>query len=220
MSANLTTGGDQTAFRRGIRPPTRRPRWVTVLAVLMLLAGARLFLGSLTDLRRLVTGRSMAEIRLDGSGRRRSGSAHPRADRPRRGGGSGSSGRSQGAGCSPSGAGAGVSFRRGSGVFRRSSGSPCQRACRPGPGWLCTWAAGYSCSRWCAGVADTVPVLQQVAAQAHARAGDAPPASADLAQLASTLMIQVPLLSARAGRLVQRPVPCHLRWTPRPPVLQ
>ncbi len=32
----------------------------------MLLAGARLFLGSLTDLRRLVTGRSMAEIPLDG----------------------------------------------------------------------------------------------------------------------------------------------------------
>ena len=67
MSANQ---GPQEGWRRPSgetsRPPTRRPRWVTVLAVLMLLAGARLFLGSLTDLRRLATGRSMAEVSLDG----------------------------------------------------------------------------------------------------------------------------------------------------------
>jgi hypothetical protein len=51
------------------------------------------------------------------------------------------------------------------------------------------------------GVAGAVPVLQQVAAQAHARAGDTPPASVDLAQLASTLMVQVPLLTSSLGVL-------------------
>jgi hypothetical protein len=49
------------------------------------------------------------------------------------------------------------------------------------------------------GVARAVPVLQEVAAKAHARTGDAPPALADLAQLTSTLMVQVPLLSSALG---------------------
>jgi hypothetical protein len=51
------------------------------------------------------------------------------------------------------------------------------------------------------GVADAVPVLQQVAAKAHTRTGDSPPTAADLAQLASTLVIQVPMLSATLGVL-------------------
>jgi hypothetical protein len=44
----------------------RRPRWATILAVLMLLVGARLFLGSLTDFRQLLTGQSMTDLPLEG----------------------------------------------------------------------------------------------------------------------------------------------------------
>ena len=67
MSANQgSRDGTKRPSGEASRLPTRRPRWVTVLAMLMLLAGARLFLGSLTDLRRLATGRSMADVRMDG----------------------------------------------------------------------------------------------------------------------------------------------------------
>jgi hypothetical protein len=158
----------------------RRPRWVTVLAVLMLLTGASLFFGGLTDLRRLATGRSMADVRMEGLADADKevlirgqlaldalgflfAVAAVFSDDPR-------AGRA-----SVLAAWAGTAVYGGMGAFvlvvvRK-------------------------------GVADALPVLQQVAAKVHARTGDAPPSPADLAQLASTLMIQMPLLSAALGVL-------------------
>jgi hypothetical protein len=46
-----------------------------------------------------------------------------------------------------------------------------------------------------------VPVLLEVAGKAYARAGDAPPAPADLAHLASTLVFQIPLFATTLGFL-------------------
>ena len=183
------------------RPPSRRPRWVTVLAVLMLLAGAGLFLGSLTDLRRLVTGRSMADVRMEGLADANQevllrgqlaldeavDRAHPIAARVKAGARL---------------ALALVLFFAVAAVF---SDDP--RACRASvlAGWagmaLHVGSGAFLLGVVSKGVADAVPVLQQVAAKAHARTGDSPPAAADLAQLASTLMIQVPLLSAALGVL-------------------
>jgi hypothetical protein len=167
----------------------------------MLLAGARLFLGSLTDLRRLVTGRSMAEIPLEGLADADQevlirgqialdeavDRAHPVAARVQAAArlalalvlffavAAVFSDDPRARRASVLAAWAGMALHLGSGVF------------------LLTVVRG--------GMADVVPVLQQVAAKAHARAGDAPPASADLAQLASTLTIQVPLLSTALGVL-------------------
>jgi hypothetical protein len=202
MSANQ---GPRDGWRRPsgetARPPRRRPRWVTVLAVLMLLAGARLFLGSLTDLRRLATGRSMAEVSLDGLADANQeilirgqialdeavDRAHPVAawvqDVTRF-------------------ALALVFLFAVAAVF---SDDP--RAGRASV--VAAWSAMalhvgsgvFLLAVVRKGVASALPVLQLVAAKAHARSGDAPPAPADLEQLASTLMIQVPLLTAALGVL-------------------
>jgi hypothetical protein len=167
----------------------------------MLLAGARLFLGSLTDLRRMVTGRSMAEVRLEGladadqevliRGQLALDEAvdrsHPVAATVQAAArlalalvflfavAAVFSDDPRGRRASVLAAWAGMALHVGSGVF------------------VLTVVRG--------GVADAVPVLQQVAAKAHARTGDAPPTAATLAQLASTLMIQVPLLAAALGVL-------------------
>jgi len=179
--------------------PTRRPRWLTALTVLMLLMGARLFLGSLTDLRRLVTGRSMVEVSLEGLADANQellirgqlaldeavDRAHPVAAELK----------------------AGVRFLLAllllfavAAVF---SSDP--RAGRVGR------AAGWGGMAYYLGngaflllvvrrgVGGALPVLQQVAARAYARTGDAPPAPADLAQLASTLTFQLPLLATTLG---------------------
>jgi hypothetical protein len=202
MSANHGPGeGTNRPSGQASRQPTRRPRWVTVLAVLMLLAGARLFLGSLTDLRRMVTGRSMAEVRLDGLADADQevlirgqialdeavDRAHPVAARVQAAArlalalvflfavAAVFSDDPRARRASVLAAWAGMALHVGSGVF------------------VLTVVRG--------GVADAVPVLQQVAAKAHARTGDAPSASADLAQLASTLMVQVPFLAAALGVL-------------------
>lgn len=183
------------------RSPTRRPRWVTVLAVLMLLAGARLFLGSLTDLRRLATGRSMAEVSLDGLADANQevlirgqlaldeavDRAHPVAARVQ--------------------AAARLALAL---VFLFAVAAVFSDDPRAGRASVVAAWSGMALHVGSGafllmvvrkGVADALPVLQQVAARAHARTGDAPPPPADLAQLASTLMIQVPLLTAVVGIL-------------------
>jgi hypothetical protein len=202
MSANQ---GPQQGWRRpsGETPrlPTRRPRWATVLAVLMLLAGARLFLGSLTDLRRLATGRSMAEVSLDGLADANQevlirgqialdeavDRAHPAAawvqDVTRF-------------------ALALVFLFAVAAVF---SDDPRARRASVVAAWsglvLHVASGVFVLTVVRSGVTDALPVLQQVAARAHARTGDAPPSPADLAQLASTLVVQVPLLTASLGVL-------------------
>ena len=202
MSANQ---GPREGWKRlsgeASRQPSRRPRWVTVLAVLMLLAGARLFLGSLTDLRRLATGGSMVEVRLDGladaaqevliRGQLALDEAvarvHPVAARVQ---------------AAARLALALVFLFAVAAVF---SDDPRARRASVFAAWagmaLHVGSGAFLFAVVRKGVADFVPVLQQVAAKAHARTGDAPPAPADLAQMASTLMIQVPLLSAALGVL-------------------
>jgi hypothetical protein len=183
------------------RLPTRRPRWVTVLAVLMLLAGARLFLGSLTDLRRLGTGRSMAEVSLDGLANADQevlirgqialdeavDRAHPIAAW-----------------------GQAVARLALALVFLFAvaavlSDDPRARLASVLAAWaglaLHIGSGAFLLMVVRDGVAGALPVLQEVAAKAHARTGDAPPALADLAQLASTLMVQVPLLTSSLGVL-------------------
>ena len=194
---------DRTGRPSGESPRlhTRRPRWATVLAVLMLLAGARLFLGTLTDLRRLATGKSMAEVSLNGLANAEQevmirgqvaldeavDRAHPVAA------------WIQGV---ASLALALVLLFAVAAVF---SDDPRARQASVWAAWggLALYGGNgvfvYMVVR--RGVADALPILQQVAAQAHARAGDTPPAPADLAQLASTLMVQVPLLSSSLGVL-------------------
>ena len=202
MSVNHGPGeGTRRPSGEESRQPRRRPRWVTVLAVLMLLAGARLFLGSLTDLRRLVTGRSMAALRLDGvvdaeqevliRGQLALDEAVDRAH--------------------PVAARVQVAARLALGlvflfaVAAVFSDDPRARSASVLAAWIGmalhagSWLFVLTAVR--GRVADLLPALQQVAAQAHARTGDTPSASADLAQLASTLVIQVPLLSAALGVL-------------------
>ena len=202
MSVNHGPGeGTRRPSGEESRQPRRRPRWVTVLAVLMLLAGARLFLGSLTDLRRLVTGRSMAELRLDGvvdaeqevliRGQLALDEAVDRAH--------------------PVAARVQVAARLALGlvflfaVAAVFSDDPRARSASVLAAWIgMALHAGsglFVLTAVRGRVADLLPALQQVAAQAHARTGDTPSASADLAQLASTLVIQVPLLSAALGVL-------------------
>ncbi len=202
MSANHGPGeGTKRPSGEASRLATRRPRWVTVLAVLMLLAGARLFLGSLTDLRRLATGRSMAEVRLDGvvdadqevliRGQlaldEAVDRAHPVAARVE---------------AAARLVLALVFFFAVAAVF---SDDPRARRASVLAAWasmaLYVGSGVFVLTVVRGGIADAVPVLQQVATKAHARIGEAPPAAADLAQLASTLMIQVPLLSAALGVL-------------------
>ena len=202
MSVNHGPGeGTRRPSGEESRQPRRRPRWVTVLAVLMLLAGARLFLGSLTDLRRLVTGRSMAALRLDGvvdaeqevliRGQLALDEAVDRAH--------------------PVAARVQVAARLALGlvflfaVAAVFSDDPRARSASVLAAWIgMALHAGsglFVLTAVRGRVADLLPALQQVAAQAHARTGNTPPASADLAQLASTLVIQVPLLSAALGVL-------------------
>jgi hypothetical protein len=202
MSANRGPGeGTKRPSGEASRQPTRRPRWVTVLAVLMLLAGARLFLGSLTDLHRMVTGRSMAEVHLDGladadqevliRGQLALDEAVDRAH--------------------PVAAWVQAAARLAlalvflfavAAVF---SDDPRARLASVLAAWagmaLHVSSGVFVLAVVRGGMADVVPVLQQVAAKAHARTGDAPSAPVDLAQLASTLVIQVPLLSAALGVL-------------------
>jgi len=202
MSANH---GPQDGTRRpsgeSPRLPTRRPRWVTVLGVLMLLAGARLFLGSLTDLRRLATGKSMAEVSLDGLASAEQevlirgqialdeavDRAHPIAA------------WTQGV------ARLALALVLLFAVAAVFSDDPRARSASVWAAWggLALYGSNgafvYLVVRQ--GVAGAMPILQQVAAQAHARAGDAPPAPADLVQLASTLMVHVPLLTSSLGVL-------------------
>ena len=202
MSVNHGPGeGTRRPSGEESRQPRRRPRWVTVLAVLMLLAGARLFLGSLTDLRRLVTGRSMAELRLDGvvdaeqevliRGQLALDEAVDRAHPV--------AARVQAAARLALGL---VFLFAVAAVF---SDDPRARSASVLAAWIgMALHAGsglFVLTAVRGRVADLLPALQQVAAQAHARAGDTPSASADLAQLASTLVIQVPLLSAALGVL-------------------
>ena len=202
MSANQ---GPRDGWRRPsgetARLPTRRPRWVTVLAVLMLLAGAGLFFGGLTDLRRLATGRSMADVHMEGLGDVNKevlfrgqlaldeavDRAHPVAAWVK--------------------ATARLALALGFLFAVAAVFSDDPRAGRASV--LAAWAGMAVYGGMGAfvlvvvrkGVADAIPVLQQVASKAHARTGDAPPSPADLAQLASTLMIQMPLLSASLGVL-------------------
>ena len=202
MSVNHGPGeGTRRPSGEESRQPRRRPRWVTVLAVLMLLAGARLFLGSLTDLRRLVTGRSMAELRLDGvvdaeqevliRGQLALDEAVDRAHPV--------AARVQAAARLALGL---VFLFAVAAVF---SDDPRARSASVLAAWIgMALHAGsglFVLTAVRGRVADLLPALQQVAAQAHARTGDTPSASADLAQLASTLVIQVPLLSAALGVL-------------------
>jgi len=202
MSANQGPGeGTNRPSGGPLRLPAGRPRWVTVLAVLMLLAGARLFLGSLTDLRGLATGRSMVEARLDGltdvnqevliRGQlaldEAVAHAHPVAARVEA-----------------------VArlllallfFFAVAAVF---SNDPRARPASVIAGWagmaLYLGSGLFLLAVVRHGVADAVPVLQAVAAKAHARTGDAPPALEDVVQLTSTLMVQVPLLAAALGVL-------------------
>ena len=202
MSVNHGPGeGTRRPSGEESRQPRRRPRWVTVLAVLMLLAGARLFLGSLTDLRRLVTGRSMAELRLDGvvdaeqevliRGQLALDEAVDRAHPV--------AARVQAAARLALGL---VFLFAVAAVF---SDDPRARSASVLAAWigmaLHAGSGRFVLTAVRGRVADLLPALQQVAAQAHARTGDTPSASADLAQLASTLVIQVPLLSAALGVL-------------------
>ena len=202
MSVNHGPGeGTRRPSGEESRQPRRRPRWVTVLAVLMLLAGARLFLGSLTDLRRLVTGRSMAALRLDGvvdaeqevliRGQLALDEAVDRAHPV--------AARVQAAARLALGL---VFLFAVAAVF---SDDPRARSASVLAAWIgMALHAGsglFVLTAVRGRVADLLPALQQVAAQAHARTGDTPSASADLAQLASTLVIQVPLLSAALGVL-------------------
>jgi hypothetical protein len=154
-------------------------------------------------------------------GQRRSGSAHPRAARP---------GRSRGSG-PPVAAWTQAVARLAlalvllfavAAVFSndpRARRPACWRVGRSGfvPGgngvFLLLGRAPGGGRRLCRSCSGWLPRLTQ-------RAGDAPPAPADLVQLASTLMVQVPLLTSVAGGSVQRSAACHLRWTPRPTVLQ
>ena len=202
MSANQgSRDGTKRPSGEASRLPTRRPRWVTGLAMRMLLAGARLFLGSLTDLRRLATGRSMADVRMDGLADanqevliRGQLALEEAVDRAH-----------------PIAAGvqaairlvlALVFFFAVAAVF---SGDPRARRASVFAAWagmaLHVGSGAFLLMVVRKGVADALPVLQQIAAKAHARTGDAPPAPADLAQLASTLMIQVPLLTTALGVL-------------------
>jgi len=169
--------------------------------VLMLLAGAGLFFGSLTDLSRLATGRSMAAVRMEGLADANQevllrgqlaldeavDRAHPVAAWVRATARLGL---------------ALVYFFAVAAVF---SADPRAGRASVLAGW-----AGMALHLGMGtfvhlvvrkGVADLLPVLQQVADKAHARTGDAPPATAVLAQLASTLSVQVPLLSAALGVL-------------------
>jgi hypothetical protein len=167
----------------------------------MLLAGARLFFGSLTDLRRLATGRSMAEVRLDGLANaeqevlvRGQLALDEAVDRAH-----------------PVAAWVQVVVRLAlalvflfavAAVF---SSDPRARRVSVLAGWaglaLHLGSGAFLLVVVRQGVADAVPVLQQIAAKAHAGTGNAPPTTAELAQLASTLMVQVPLLAASLGVL-------------------
>jgi hypothetical protein len=167
----------------------------------MLLAGARLFLGSLTDLRRLATGQSMADVRLDGLGDANQevlirgqlaldeavDRAHPVAAKVQ---------------AAARLVLALVFFFAVAAVF---SNDPRARPASVLAGWaglaLYLGNGVFLSTVVRGGVADAVPVLQDVAAKVHARIGDASPVPADVAQLTSTLMVQVPLLSAALGVL-------------------
>jgi hypothetical protein len=183
------------------RPDLRRPRWATVLAVLMLLAGARLFFGGLTDLRRVVTGQPTAEVRLDGladanqelliRGQLALEAAVERAH--------------------PVGATVQAAARfllsllllyavvavfSGDARARQASVA----AAFGGLG-LYFGSGVYLLLVVRQGVAAAVPTLIDVAAHIHTRIGDAPPAPADLAKLTSTLVVHVPLLTVTLGFL-------------------
>jgi hypothetical protein len=167
----------------------------------MLLDGAGLFFGGLTDLRRLATGRSMVDVRMDGladadkevlvRGQIALDEAVDRAH--------------------PVAAWIKATVRLGlalvflfavAAVF---SDDPRARRATMFAAWAgMAWHGGHGA--FLLGVvskevADAVPLLQQVAAKAHTRTGDALPAAAELAQLTSTLMIQMPLLAAALGVL-------------------
>jgi hypothetical protein len=68
MTAGRYDGGAGSGSGRGLfsQGRGRRPRWMTLLTVLMLLAGGRMFFSSVTDLHRLVTGKPEV-LNLDGS---------------------------------------------------------------------------------------------------------------------------------------------------------
>jgi len=200
MSANQGPGeGMKRPSGGGLRLTAGRPRWVTVLAVLMLLAGARLFFGSLTDLRRLATGRSMVEVRLDGladanqevliRGQLALDEAVDRAHPV--------------AAVVQAVARLALALAYLFAVAAVFSGDPRARPVSLIAAWagmaLHLGSGAFLLAVVRPGVARAVPVLQEVAAKAHARTGDAPPALADLAQLTSTLMVQVPLLSSALG---------------------
>jgi hypothetical protein len=184
-----------------LQPQRRRPRWATILAVLMLLVGARLFLGSLTDFRQLMTGQSMADLPLEGltdvnremliRGQIALDEAlsrlHPTAA------------AIQAVGRFVL---ALVMLFAVAAVY-----SDDRRARLAGvlAGWagtifyLGTGAFVLLVARH--GVGQVLPDLQKVAAKAYGRAGDPVPPMEGLAQLATTLMVQVPLMAAGFGLL-------------------
>jgi hypothetical protein len=193
--------------REGSRQPSgevprvarRRPRWVNVLAVLMLLVGARLFLGSLSDLRRLATGQSMVEISLEGltdvnrevllrgqlALEEAVDRAHPTAAKVQ------------------AVARFGLALLLLFAVAAVYSDDARARRVSTAAGWA-TVALNLGSGAFVLlvvrkGAMDGLPVLQQVAFKVYARAGDAPPAAADLARIAYTLMVQVPLSTMALG---------------------
>jgi hypothetical protein len=167
----------------------------------MLLAGARLFLGTLTDLRRLATGKSMADVSLNGLANAEQevmirgqvaldeavDRAHPVAA------------WIQGV------ARLALALVLLFAVAAVFSDDPRARLASVWAAWgglaLYGGNGAFLLMVVRKEVAAAWPILQQVAVQAHARAGDTPPAPADLAQLASTLMVQVPLLTSSLGVL-------------------
>ncbi len=182
-------------------PARRRPRWATFLAVLMLLVGARLFLGSLTDLRQLTTGRSMADLPLEGladANRELLIRGQIALDEAM-------------ARLHPTAAVVQTALRFALSLlmlFAVAAVYSDDRRAR-----LASMIAGWVGAAFYLGsglfvllvarreVGQVLPELQGVASKAYGRVGDPVPPVEGLLQLAATLVVQVPLMSAGFGLL-------------------
>lgn len=167
----------------------------------MLLVGARLFLGSLTDFRQLVTGRSMADLPLEGlSDANREmlvrgqialdeavARLHPTAAAIQ------AAGRFV------------LALVLLFAVAAVYSDDRRARLASMLAGWMGTvfylGSGVFVLLVVRHGVGQVLPELQRVASKAYSRVGDPVPPSEALAQLATTLMVQVPVMAAGLGLL-------------------
>jgi hypothetical protein len=179
--------------------PRARPRWLAVLSLLMLLGGARLFLASLSDMRKLATGQqasaTMAEglrdvqkeliLRGQWAVETTVDRAHPTAAWVH---------------AVTRFALAAIMLFAVAAVFSDDSRG---RIAALLAGWG-TMLLGASNAVFLVlvvrhGLPTGLAALEGVAAEVHARAGSAPPPAADLAELTRMLMLHVPMATSLVG---------------------